>query len=76
MNRDAGFALSALIECGGALVRSSDCSEMEIAFSRVDGRFFVNDQGLGFVLRLHDWLARADAALLDIRIDKANEKDE
>ncbi len=68
--------IDALLAERGALVSSGDCSEMEIAFARVESRFFVRDDGMGFVLRTRDWLARADAALFDLRIDKANEKDE
>lgn len=68
--------LKALIETRGALVCSADCSEMELAFARVEGRMFVTEDGIGFVLRTPEWLANADAALLDIRIEKANGKDD
>jgi len=42
---------------GGAIVSSGDCSEMEIADARANGRFAVMDDGQGFVRRTKDWLA-------------------
>ena len=42
---------------GGAIVSSNDCSHIEIADARANGRMFVREDGLGFVLRHPEWLA-------------------
>jgi len=42
---------------GGALVSSNDCSDIELADAKCTGRFSVNDDGHGFVLRSSEWLA-------------------
>jgi hypothetical protein len=42
---------------GGALVSSNDCSEIELADAKSTGRFAVDDDGFGFVLRAKEWLA-------------------
>jgi hypothetical protein len=37
---------------GGAwVVGSHECSDMELAFARAEGRFFVDRDGLGYVVR-------------------------
>jgi len=33
------------------IISSNDCTPMEIAFARAEDRFYVNDEGFGFVLR-------------------------
>lgn len=48
--------LARLVENGGAIVSSGDCSELEIADARVRGDFYVDDAGLGYVLRMKKWL--------------------
>ncbi len=53
-----GEMFAALTLRGGCIVSSGDCSEMEQAEARTDGRFFVDDEGLGFVLRRHEWLQK------------------
>lgn len=45
-----------LVNEGGAIVSSNDCSEMEIAFAQSEGRFAADDEGFGFVRRLKKWL--------------------
>lgn len=47
-----------LVDCGGAIVSSNDCGQMEIADARARGRFAVDSEGLGFVRRPKEWLAR------------------
>ncbi len=44
-----------LVEVGGAIVSTNDCSEMEIAQARVDGRFTTLG-AFGFVRRTKEWL--------------------
>ena len=56
--------LTALMDERGAIVSSADCSEMELAFARKEGRFYVDKDGFGFVLRTKEWLADAHGALL------------
>lgn len=56
MTRPVSELPAALAEERGAVVSSADCSEMEIAFARTEGRFFVDDDGLGYVLRTRTWL--------------------
>ena len=46
----------------GAIVSSADCSVAEIAIARASGRFFVDDDGYGYVLRTKLWRERAEAA--------------
>lgn len=41
---------------GGAIVCSSQCSELEISHARIQGRFAVTEEGLGFVRRPQQWL--------------------
>lgn len=58
--------LTALIDERGAIVSSADCSPMELAFARSEGRFYVDGDGFGFVLRPREWLGNAEAALDDV----------
>jgi hypothetical protein len=48
--------LTRLVTQGGAIVSSSECSPMEIADARARGDFYVDADGLGYVLRLKKWL--------------------
>ena len=41
---------------GGAIVSSGICSEVEIAVAKSCGRFAVDENGLGFILRPEQWL--------------------
>jgi hypothetical protein len=43
---------------GGAIVTSGECSEMEIADAQATGRFYVREDGIGFVRRYSEWLRR------------------
>ena len=54
--------LQRLVEDGGAIVGSRECSELEIACAQADGRMYVDDDGLGYVLRPAEFLRRAEAA--------------
>lgn len=63
MTRDADNALKALLVEGGALVTSSACSPMELAFARSEDRFFVDADGNGFVLRYRQWREHAERAI-------------
>lgn len=47
-----------LVEKGGCIVSSADCHQIEIADARVRGDWWVDENGMGFVLRLPGWLAR------------------
>ncbi|MCK9587968.1 MAG: hypothetical protein WC069_06405 [Candidatus Shapirobacteria bacterium] len=49
--------LKQLATNGGAIVSSNSCSEMEIADAKATDRFFVDEEGFGFVWRSEDWLA-------------------
>ena len=46
-----------LVTDGGAIVSSSDCSEIEITNAQATGRFSVREDGMGFVLRSKEWLS-------------------
>ena len=61
--KSANELLEALITERGAIVTSADCSEMELAFARQEGRFHVDANGMGFVLRPGRWRVKAEAAL-------------
>ena len=37
----------------GSIVSSADCTHSELVFAQADGRFFVDDDGMGYVHRLH-----------------------
>lgn len=54
---------TALVSERGAIVSSADCSDMELAFARTEGRFFVDTNGYGFVLRPKLWRENAELAL-------------
>ena len=41
---------------GGAIVSSSEASEIEIADSQVTKRFAIDNDGLGFIRRTKEWL--------------------
>lgn len=49
---------SKLKDCGGCIVSSGDCGEMEIADAQARGDFTADDDGFGFVLRPHAWLQK------------------
>ena len=51
-----------LVKHGGAIVSSNDCTEMEIVDARVHGRFAVDDEGMGYVRRMKEWLDRIHKA--------------
>lgn len=54
-----GYAfLQRVIDEGGAIVGSGSCDEMEIAFARSEGRFFVDENAMGYVLRPSTWLKK------------------
>jgi len=59
--------LDALIQERGAIVSSADCGELEITFARSEGRFFVDDNGMGYVLRMKQWRENAESSLCEIR---------
>jgi len=46
-----------LVEQGGAIVTSQDCSIIEIADAQATGRWAVDDKGIGYVRRYREWLA-------------------
>jgi len=48
-----------LVEHGGAIVASAECSDLELSVAAVSGRLAVNEYGLGFVRRPKEWLAIA-----------------
>lgn len=43
---------------GGCIVSSGSASLHEIADARARGDFYVDDKGLGFILRSKEWLDR------------------
>ena len=59
--KNADDLLARLVTNGGAIVSSGSCSDMEIADARVRGDFYVDADGLGYVLRMKSWLDRAHA---------------
>lgn len=63
MTRNITEAIPALLAEGGALVTSSACSPMELAGARCEGRFFVDADGNGFVLRYRQWREHAERAI-------------
>lgn len=50
--------LARLAKEGGCIVSSGSCSQMEIADAQARGDFYVDEQGIGFVLRSKAWLDR------------------
>ncbi len=48
---------------GGAIVSSSSCSTMEIADARVRGDLYVDEHGLGYILRSKKWLDKAQDSI-------------
>lgn len=49
--------LGQLIEEGGAIVTSNECSQMEIVDAHATGRFAVDAECYGYVRRTKEWLA-------------------
>jgi len=47
-----------LVEQGGAIVTSQECSIIEIADAQATGRWAVDDEGIGYVRRYREWLDR------------------
>lgn len=72
---NANTFLSLLGEERGAIVSSADCSEMEIAFARDQGRFYVDNDGMGYVMRPREWLGNAMAAMEDVADLHRQERD-
>lgn len=62
----------ALVTERGALVSSGDCSTIEIADARLHGRLFVREDGIGFVLRMKEWLVKAEKAISEQDGDTAS----
>lgn len=62
MDKELSDLLYELAECGGALVSSDSCHEIEIAQAQASGCFAVDDFGHGFVLRSSEWLQSRDLA--------------
>lgn len=54
---DLATLINELVEHGGALVTSQECSEIELADARVTNRFAVDHEGIGYVRRTKEWLA-------------------
>lgn len=50
------------LRSGGAIVSSNECSQMELADANITGRFFIDEDGYGYVWRTPEWLkTREDA---------------
>lgn len=49
---------------GGAIVSSGKCSEIEIVNAQANGRFFVDSEGFGYVLRSNLWLESREYAFV------------
>lgn len=60
---NADALLKRIVDYGGAVVSSGECTEMEIANARARGDFYVDANGLGYVRRLQLWLDKAHEAL-------------
>jgi len=57
--------LEALCRERGAIVSSNDCSEIEIVYARACNRFYVDSNGLGYVLRTQAWRCAAENSFKD-----------
>ncbi len=55
--------LDLLVSSNGAIVCSSACSPMELAYARKENRFFVDSNNYGYVVRLPEWRVNAETAL-------------
>ncbi len=58
------IAFNKLMVDGGAIVRSADCCEMEIAYAKIEGRFIVFEDGTAVVIRTKEWLDRAEELIV------------
>ncbi len=52
-----------MINEGGAIVPSGQCSAFEIAHAGACHRFAIDQHGFGYVLRSQDWVKMADEGL-------------
>jgi len=59
---DSNFLRRLTLE-GGAIVCSEACSERELSYAKKEGRFFVDDNNYGYVLRLEKWRSLAEQSL-------------
>jgi hypothetical protein len=48
---------------GGAIVCSEACSERELAYAKREGRFFVDENNYGYVLKLEKWRSLAERSV-------------
>lgn len=64
MNRPIEEALGELVKERGALVSSADCSRLEIVYAQSERRFFVDANGLGYVLRPQRWRETAEKCVV------------
>ncbi len=54
-NAEAANFLKRLRVDRGAIVSSADCSTMEIAFAQKERRWYVDEDGMGYVMRMKPW---------------------
>jgi len=54
-----------LVEKGGAIVSSNDCSTFEISDAQATGRFAADEDGYGYVWRYPEWLRNAMALVAE-----------
>lgn len=59
MTKDIPDMLEDLATRRGCVVSSADCEQMEIAVARTQGRFYVDDDDGGYVMRPREWLDQA-----------------
>lgn len=61
-NRAIAFLQRLTLE-GGAIVCSEACSERELAYAKKEGRFFVDENNYGYVLKLEKWRSLAERSV-------------
>ena len=66
--QDALKFIQRLASEDGAIVSSGFCGALEIANAQATNRFFVDHEGLGYVLRLKRWRQMAETAIHDTHI--------
>ncbi len=57
-----------LAQRGGAIVSSGECCPIAIAAAKANGRFYVGEDGKGFVRRCPEWLESREKAYAETKL--------
>jgi hypothetical protein len=64
-NAESANFLKRLRTDRGAIVSSADCTTMEIAFAQKEKRWYVDEDGMGYVIRMKEWREESERLIRD-----------